>query len=98
MDEQLDKESTATNPIVSKSVLCSSTRNKQKPDRYGYNLTVASTEQQDLSSVVEARSAPDKVNWEKAMEREMKSLYSNEVWELVEPPPDRKVVRWWIFK
>ena len=33
------------------------------------------------------------------MEREMKSLHSNEVWELVEPPPDRKVVgNKWIFK
>ena len=52
---------------------------------------MASTEQQDPSSVPEARSAPDKVKWEKAM-REMKSLCSNEVWELVEPPPNRKVV------
>ena len=60
---------------------------------------MASTEQQDLSSVAEARSAPDKVKWEKAMGREMKSLHSNEVWELVEPPPDRKVVgKKWIFK
>ena len=96
MDEQLDEESTASNPIVSESVLRSSTRNKQKPNRYGYNLTVASTEQQDSSSVAEARSTPDKVKWEKAMEREMKLLRSNEVWELVEPPPDQKVVgnRW----
>ena len=59
--EELDEESTASNPIVSKSVLRISTRNKQKPNRYGYNLTVASTEQQDPSSVAEARSAPDKV-------------------------------------
>ena len=99
VDEQLDEESTASNPIVSKSVLRTSTQNKQKPNRYGYNLTVASTEQQDRSSVAEARSAPDKVKWEKAMEREMKSLHSNEFWELVEPPPDWKVVgNKWIFK
>ena len=99
VDEQLDEESTASNPIVSKSVLRRSTRSKQKPNRYDYNLTVASTELQDPSSVAEARSAPDKVKWEKAMEREMKSLRSNEVWELVEPPPDRKVVgNKWIFK
>ena len=72
---------------------------EEEPNRYGYNLTVASTEQQDPSSVAEARSASDKVKWEKAMEREMKSLHSNEVWELVEPPPDRKVVgNKWIFK
>ena len=60
---------------------------------------MASTEQQDPSSVAEARSAPDNVKWEKAMGREMKLLRSNEVWELVEPPPDRKVVgKKWIFK
>ena len=46
---------------------------EEEPNRYGYNLTVASTEQQDPSSVAEARSAPDEVKWEKAMEREMKS-------------------------
>ena len=96
VDEQLHEESTTSNPIVSESVLRRSTRNKQKPDRYGYKLTVASTEQQDPSSVAEAKSAPDKVKWEKPMEREMKSLHSNEVWE---PPPDRKVVgSKWIFK
>ena len=99
VDDQLDEEPTASNPIVSKSVLRRSTRNKQKPDRYGYNLTVASTEQQDPSSRAKARSAPDRDKWEKAMEREMKSLRSNEVWELVKPPPDRKVVgNKWIFK
>ena len=33
------------------------------------------------------------------MEREMKLLHSNEVWELVEPPSDQKVVsNRWIFK
>ena len=97
--EQVGEESTASNPIVSESVICRSTRNKQKPDRYSYNLTMASTEQQDPSSVAEAKSTPDKDKWEKAMEREMESLHSNEVWELVEPPPNRKVVgSKWIFK
>ena len=33
------------------------------------------------------------------MKREMESLWSNEVWELVEPPPNRKIVgSKWIFK
>jgi len=97
--DSIPEESTASDPIVSKSVLRRSTRNKQKPDRYGHNLTMASTEQQDPSSVAEAKSSPDKAKWEKAMEREMESLLSNDVWELVEPPPHRKVVgSKWIFK
>lgn len=51
-----------------------------------------STEQQDPSSVAEAKSAPDKVKWEDAIEREMESLWSNEVSELVETPPNWKVI------
>lgn len=99
MDEQLDEESAASDQIISESALCRLTRNKQKPNRYGYSLTAASTEQHDPSSVAEARSSPDKVNWEKAIEREMKSLHSNEIWDLAEPQPDQKVVgSKWIFK
>ena len=37
-------------------------------------------------------SGPNSVKWKQAMEREMRSLRENEVWELVELPPDRKVV------
>ena len=43
---------------------------------------MASTEQ-DPCSAVEAKSAHNKDEWKKAMEREIKSLHSNEVWELV---------------
>ena len=53
--EQVGEESTASNPIiVSESVIRRSTWNKQKPDKYSYNLTMASTELQDPSSVAEA--------------------------------------------
>ena len=97
--DSVPEESTASDPIVSESGLRRSTRNKQKPDRYSHNLTMASTEQQDPSSVAEAKSSPDKAKWEKAMEGEMESLHSNDVWELVEPPPNRKIVgSKWIFK
>ena len=61
---------------------------------------MVSTEQlQDPSSVAEAKSHPDKDQWEKAMEREMESLWSNDVWELVEPPSNQRVVgSKWVFK
>ena len=74
-------------------------RNKQQPDRYSHGLAMASSEPEDPSTVDEARSSPEKVKWEKAMEREMESLHSNDVWELVEPPSNRKIVgSKWIFK
>ena len=97
--DSVPEESTASNHIVPEPFLCRSTRDRQQPDRYSHNLTLASTEQQDPSSVAEAKSTPDKAKWEEAMEREMESLHSNEVWELVEPPPNRKIVgSKWIFK
>ena len=53
----------------------------------------------DGCTLVEALSTPDKSKWIEAMEREMESLHSNEVWELVEPLPNRKIVgSKWIFK
>ena len=36
-----------------------STRDKQKPDRYGYVLATMSNEQKDPISVVEVKSSPD---------------------------------------
>jgi len=43
-------------------------------------------------SIKEAISSPEKLQWEKAMEAEMKSLKENEVWDLVELPKGRKAI------
>ena len=81
----------ATDPPVRRS-----SRVREKPNWYGY---LVSDEQQDPTTVAEALSSHDKLKWKEAMEREMESLHSNEVWELVEPPPDRKIVgSKWVFK
>ena len=74
-------------------------RDKQKPHRYGHVVATVSNEQRDPVSVAEVKSSPDKLKWEKAMEIEMKSLQLNGVWELVEPPLNRKIIgSKWIFK
>ena len=77
-----------------------STRNRHEPFRYGYQFGfMASSEEHDPSTVREALSTPDKARWEEAMAREMESIHSNRVWELVEPPLNRKIVgSKWIFK
>ena len=50
-------------------------------------------------SIKEAISSPEKLQWEKAMEFEMKSLEENEVWDLVELPKDRKAIgSKWVYK
>ena len=95
-NEQLSEESL---PGPYEAVPRRSTRHKQVPDRYGQSVIVASTEEKDPSSVAEAKSAPDNLRWEEAMKAEMESIWSNDVWELVEPPPNRKIVgSKWIFK
>ena len=40
----------------------------------------------------EVLTSPQKAKWMEAMEKEMASLQTNEVWDLVELPKDRKVV------
>ena len=54
---------------------------------------------QDPCSLSKARYALDKDEWEQIMRMEVDLLHSNEVWELVEPLADLKVVgSKWIFK
>ncbi len=75
-----------------------SSRNIQPPDRYGFSLIGVDDEQAPMS-VSEALSSCDKQKWKEAMEREMKSLYLNDVWELMEPPEGRKIIgSKWIFR
>jgi len=76
-----------------------STRNRQAPDRYGHVVTMVSCDQEDPTSVAEAKASRDKYQWEKAMNAEMASLQANNVWELVNSPTNRKVIgSKWIFK
>ena len=85
-------------PINSSSevALRRSTRNRQQPDRYGHSVSIASTEHTDQ---YQKQDLPDRLEWENAMETEMRSLLSNKVWELVEPPPNQKIVgSKWVFK
>ena len=51
------------------------------------------------TTVEEALSTPERGCWHDAMEKEMKSLHDNDVWELVELPENRKPVgSKWVFK
>ena len=94
-EEQVTHGSNTIDPPLRRS-----TRNRHEPSRYGYQSGfMASSEEHDPSTVREALSTPDKARWEEAMAREMESIHSNKVWELVEPPLNRKIVgSKWIFK
>ena len=79
-------------PIVRRS-----TRRTRPPDYYGVwaNSADSSAEPQ---SVKDAISSSEKM-WEEAMQGEIESLHRNEVWNLVAPPKDRKIINCkWVFK
>ena len=47
----------------------------------------------------EALNHHEQEHWKTAMKKEMDSIYSNYVWDLVELPENRKTVRnKWVFK
>ena len=71
-------------------------RERRFPDYYGDRVYLSLIEP---TSVDEILSTPEKDCWLEAMEKEMTSLQDNDVWELVEPPQNRKPVgSKWVFK
>ena len=91
------EESEAQVPTTLDPPLRRSSRVRQQPD--WFHGLVASGEQQDPSTVAEALSTPEKSKWEEAMENEMESIHSNGVWDLVEPPSNRKIVgSKWVYR
>ena len=100
-DNSLTRNGPSGPPSVDKTEpsLRRSTRIRLEPDRYSHNLMLGASKLQDPISVTEATSSPDSDKWMKAMQREMESLRENNVWRLVEPPPNRKVIgSKWVFK
>ena len=70
----------------------------QRPDHYDAWVYTAA-EQQTPQTVSEALSYPGREEWKSAMEMEMNSIYSNDVWDLVELPANRRAIgSKWVFK
>ena len=90
-----DEEELEEAPALRKS-----TRVRRPPDYYGtYVNTVKADFSPEPTTFNEAASSPDNKHWLEAMEKEMSSLKSNEVYDLVELPKDRKVVgSKWVYK
>jgi hypothetical protein len=57
------------------------------------------TDLDERATYTEAMEGPESEKWLKAMKFEIRSMYDNQVWTLVEIPSDRKAVEnKWIFK
>ena len=80
-----------------------SDRVRRKPARYvllGESYQVISIDSEDDPiNYKEALEDVDVQEWQKAMDREMESMYSNSVWSLVEAPKGVKPIGCkWIYK
>lgn len=72
-------------------------RERRPPDRYGEWVYI--TQEEDPNTFSKAIKGHDADKWMQAMEAELDSLHKNEVWELTELPPNRKVVgSKWVYK
>ena len=60
---------------------------------------IAPQDDEEPKTITEALSGPKAKEWSKAMEEEMESMRTNQVWDLVDLPPGRKSIgNKWILK
>jgi len=80
-----------------------SSRIRHLPERYGYLITdqgdVLLMDQDEPVTYQEAITGPESEKWLEAMKSEMDSMYTNQVWTLVEPPVGVNPIGCkWVFK
>nr|GEV11709.1 hypothetical protein [Tanacetum cinerariifolium] len=95
-DQKIDEPQSDINPIRR------STRTSRVPDRMCLYVDFEEHELGDLVKPANYKAAlldPESDKWLNAMNVEMQSMKDNEVWELVNLPPDEKTVgHKWLFK
>ncbi|GJX99312.1 retrotransposon protein, putative, ty1-copia subclass [Tanacetum coccineum] len=95
-DQEIDEPQSDINPIRR------STRTKRAPNRMCLYIDAEEHELGDLGEPANYKAAlldPESEKWLAAMNVEMQSMKDNDVWELVELPPNAKTVgHKWLFK
>ena len=76
-----------------------STRDRRRPEFYMGLHEVLVIDTEDPLTYEEAMERKDSKSWQEAMESEIQSMYDNQVWNLVDLPEGKKIVRnKWVFK
>ena len=77
-----------------------STRMKSAPEWYGNPvLEVMLLDHDEPTNYEEAMMSPDSAKWLEAMKSEIRSMYENKVWTLIDLPNDQRAIEIkWIFK
>ncbi|GJZ96194.1 retrotransposon protein, putative, ty1-copia subclass [Tanacetum coccineum] len=95
-DQEIDEPQSDVNPIRKSS------RTRRAPDQMCLHVDAKEHELGDLGKLANYKSAlldPESDKWLDAMNVEMQSMKYNEVWDLVDLPPDGKTVgSKWLFK
>ncbi|GJX61460.1 retrotransposon protein, putative, ty1-copia subclass, partial [Tanacetum coccineum] len=95
-DQEIDEPQSDINPI------CRSTRIRRPTDRLCLYVDAEEHELGDLGEPANYKAAlldPESDKWLNAMNVEMQSMKDNEVWELVDLPPNGKTIgHQWLFK
>jgi transposase InsO family protein len=101
VETDVEPENTLTTPLE-EPILRRSGRTVRAPDRFmflGETYEAIPDEQEDPKRYDEALSDVDSDKWQIAMKTEIESMYSNHVWELVDPPANIKPIGCkWIYK
>ena len=73
---------------------------RSTPEWYGNPvLEVMLFDHDEPTNYEEAMMSPDSAKWLEAMKSEMRSMYENKVWTLIDLPNDRRAIEIkWIFK
>ncbi|WJX67634.1 hypothetical protein P8452_52084 [Trifolium repens] len=101
--EQQPQDVVEEQPAQVEQIQRRSTRIHHEPERYGYLITeqgdVFLMDQDEPVTYQEAITGPESEKWLEAMKSEMDSMYTNQVWNLVEPPVGiRPIGCKWVFK
>ncbi|KAK2429799.1 secreted RxLR effector protein [Trifolium repens] len=101
--EQQPQDVVEEQPAQVEQVQRRSNRIRHEPERYGYLITeqgdVLLMDQDEPVTYQEAITGPESEKWLEAMKSEMDSIYTNQVWNLVEPPVGiRPIGCKWVFK
>ena len=99
-DEVITEDQERDESVEDEVVLRRSNRERRSPDHYGEWINSAQTEHcPEPITYEEALTSSEKDKWMEAMNKEMVSLKTNDVYDLVELPKDRKAVgSKWVYK
>ena len=72
---------------------------RSTPEWYGNPvLEIMLIDHDEPTNYVEAMMSPDSAKWLEAMKSEMRSMYENKVWTLIDLPNDQRAIEIkWIF-